>query len=400
MTKVYSKALDQSIEVGRIIGKINGSKSGPTIIFTAGIHGNEPSGVFALERVIRELKEKDVSITGNVLAISGNLWALERGMRYEKQDLNRLWKGGKMRQLEYGELVAENEDMRQQIDIYETLKNVMDEHEGPYYFMDLHTTSSETIPFLTVNDSILNRQFTKQYPVPIILGIEEYLDGPLLSYVNKLGYVAFGYEGGQHDDLAAIENHVAFIYLTLAFAGVVEHYQVDFQHYYEVLAKNSIDTRHFYEIFYRHGIKEDEEFVMKPGFVNFQPIQKGEELATCNGETLCSTSNSRIFMPLYQSQGSDGYFMIRKVSPWMLRLSKVVRKWKLDRLMALLPGVKWATKDKTALYVNRRIARLFTKQIFHMLGYRSRELNESKYYMRNREATSRKSEYVNAPWYK
>ena len=35
-------------------------------------------------------------------------------------------------------------------------------------------------------------------------GIEEYLNGPLLSYINELGYVAFGFEGGQHDDISAI----------------------------------------------------------------------------------------------------------------------------------------------------------------------------------------------------
>jgi predicted deacylase len=55
MTKVFSKALNETIEVDRIIGEIKGTQPGPTLIFTAGIHGNEPSGIFALHKVLKEV---------------------------------------------------------------------------------------------------------------------------------------------------------------------------------------------------------------------------------------------------------------------------------------------------------------------------------------------------------
>lgn len=398
MTKIFSKALNQTIEVDRVINKIQASKQGPTIIFTGGIHGNEPSGVFALDKVFKEIEANNTYIDANVYGICGNLWALERGERFQEQDLNRVWKGNKMRQLEYGELLPENEDVQQQIEIYKVLQEIIETEPGPFYFMDLHTTSSETIPFLTVNDSILNRKFTRQYPVPIILGIEEYLDGPLLSYINKLGYVAFGYEGGQHDDLAAIENHVSFIYLSLVYTGAVAKKDIDFQHHHAVLAKNSIDKRNFYEIFYRHEIKENVEYKMWPGYVNFQTVKKGNQMASSNSQHVFSPHKGRVFMPLYQSQGNDGYFLIRRISPFFLRVSGIVRKWRLDRLLAWFPGIRWASEEKHALLVNRKIARIFTKQIFHLLGYRSRELNERRYYMRNREATSRTDDYKEADW--
>jgi hypothetical protein len=78
-----------------------------------------------------------------------------------------------------------------------------------------------------VNDSLINRKFSTQNPVPMILGIEEYLDGALLSYINDLGYVSFGYEAGQHDDIASLENQIAFIYLSIVFAEVVSKDDVD-----------------------------------------------------------------------------------------------------------------------------------------------------------------------------
>ena len=69
--------------------------------------------------------------------------------------------------------------------------------------------------------------------MPIVLGIEEFLNGPLLSYINEMGYVAFGFEGGQHDSPLAYKNHKSFIYLSLLYAGcdsesnpsISEHHQ-------------------------------------------------------------------------------------------------------------------------------------------------------------------------------
>src|SRR5690606_7416931 len=117
--------------------------------------------------------------------------------RFESEDLNRLWTRSRMKKLPTNPGSAENKDIAEQVEINKVIQTILTNEEGPFYFFDLHTTSSETLPFLTINDSLLNRAFTTQYPLPIILGIEEYLDGPVLSYINELGYVAFGFEAGQ-----------------------------------------------------------------------------------------------------------------------------------------------------------------------------------------------------------
>ena len=122
MARVYSKALDQWMEVGRLIGHIKGKQPGPTVIFIAGMHGNEPAGVFALQRILKEISERKTRINGSIYAISGNLWALGRGERYHKEDLNRLWIGDYMEQLLNGKPRKENEDAAQQLDIYKTIK--------------------------------------------------------------------------------------------------------------------------------------------------------------------------------------------------------------------------------------------------------------------------------------
>jgi len=232
----------------------------------------------------------------------------------------------------------------------------------------------------------------------MILGIEEYLDGPLLSYINELGYVAFGFEGGQHDDLSSIENHIAFIYLTLAFTESVSKDDIKYHHYYKQLANTSVDTKDIYEIYFRFEIRTGDTFAMKPGFVNFQRIQKGQEVAVRNEEPVIASNAGRIFMPLYQSQGSEGFFAIRRISPVALKLSAFLRKAKFDRILPILPGVRWESDRRNALIVNRKVARFFAKEFFHLLGYRSKKLDKTHWIIKNREAASRENEYQEASW--
>ena len=393
MTRVYSQALDESFRINRIINELHGKDPGPTVVFTAGVHGNEPSGVFALRRILSMLEERAIPIHGHVYALAGNLPALETGERYEKQDLNRLWTAKRVKAIDDGSFVPHDKDELQQVELYHALRHIIDKHDGPFYFLDLHTTSSKTIPFTVVNDMMLNRRFTAHYPLPTILGVEEYLEGPLLSYINELGYVAFGFEGGPHEALESIENHEAFIVLTLCFAGVLDKNDIDYQRYYQRLDHRASGMHDFFEILYRYRISEGEKFKMEPGYDNFQPVRKGEKLAMSNGEPLLAKRHARVFMPLYQSQGSEGFFAIRKIPRRFLRWSTQVRKWRLDRLLPLLPGVHWQNSQREVLMVDRRVARFFTKQFFHLLGYRSKKLDRHRYLMHNREAVSRESEY-------
>jgi hypothetical protein len=398
MKKIYSKALEQSIEVDRIIGHIQGAQPGPVNIFLAGIHGNEPSGVFALHQVLQKFEQHQKAIKGSIYAISGNLSALEKGLRYQKQDLNRLWTGDRIQALQNVDSHFENDDQREQIQIYNTIMKILDEHDGPFYFTDLHTTSSQTIPFITVNDTLLNRKFTVNYPVPHILGIEEYLHGPALSYINELGYVAFGFEGGQHDEKKAVDNHIAFIYVTLALTGCIpktSEYQTYLNHL--MLVTNGITG--FYEIFLRHKIASSDQFKMQPGFANFQCIKEGSYLADSNNKRLLSPEKARILMPLYQLQGEDGFFLIRRIAPFYLHLSAVLRKVRIDQLLVFLPGVEWQNIKKDGLKVNLSKARLLAKPFFHLLGYRTIKINKKYMLVNSREAASRDQDYRKAEWY-
>jgi Succinylglutamate desuccinylase / Aspartoacylase family len=397
MTKVYSEALDKTIYLERIIGKIIGKTKGPTIVFFGGIHGNETAGVFALKNMFSKINPKKVK--GTIYGITGNLKALNKNQRYIKQDLNRLWLNGKSEIInKQAQLSNEKE---QQHELNRILKDILQNESEPFYFIDLHTTSSKTLPFITINDALINRKFSTLFPVPIVLGIEEYLDGPLLSHINQLGYVSLGFESGQHVEKEAINNALAFVFLSLIFTGVIDKTDVvEYNRYYSQLKKAANKNNEIFEVIYLYKIKEKEKFKMNKGFKSFQNINKGNPLAVSNGREIKSPYNGKLFMPLYQNKGKEGFFIIKRINPFFLKLSEILRRVRIDNLLPILPGVSWKNKKNGVLKVNLRVAKYMVKPIFHLLGYRSKQLNDTSIYLYNRERTSKKKMYKNQPWCK
>lgn len=397
MVKVYSNALNKHIKVNRIITKVSNFNKAPTIVFFAGIHGNETAGVFALNTLL----ESDVfkNLKGNVYAIAGNLEALSQNKRFIEQDLNRLWIQENLDHLKSKENVKA-EDLEQK-ELYHLLKDIKDAHSGPIYFIDLHTTSSKTLPFITINDALINRKFSKQYPVPVVLGIEEYLKGPLLSYINQLGYVSLGFESGQHDEVDAVLNSLSFIYLTLVFAKVLDKNNlVDYEVHYNRLKHQSKNIAAIFEVTYLYKIKPKEHFKMINGFKSFQAISKGTQLAQSNTQVIFSSYNARIFMPLYQTQGAEGFFIIKSIHPIFLKISELLRNYKLDNLLVIFPGVSWQDRQNGVLAVNLKVTRFLAKQIFHIFGFRSQQLDKTHMLLYNRERVSKLDLYKNEDWFK
>ncbi len=396
MIDVYSKARDERITINRIIGKIKGSKPGATMVFFGGIHGNETSGVFALKEVLETINPLEVK--GTIYGVSGNLKALRLNQRYIDKDLNRLWTKKCIKVIEKKGILSADE--AELLEVLSVLNTILETEKSPFYFIDLHTTSSKTRPFITINDALINRKFSKQFPVPIVLGIEEYLNGPLLSYINELGYVSLGFESGQHDDLSSITNNMAFIYLALVFSSILKASHVsNFSDHYKQLQTQAANITDFFEVIYLYKIQANETFTMINGFKSFQTINKGTPIATSNSKKLKAKYHGRIFMPLYQAKGAEGFFIIRCIKPFYLKLSIFLRRTKFDSLLVALPGISWLNKEEGSLQVNLKVVRFFAKSFFHLLGYRNKQLTRTHLRLSNRERVAKTKLYKKEPWY-
>ncbi|MCP4882667.1 MAG: succinylglutamate desuccinylase/aspartoacylase family protein [Flavobacteriales bacterium] len=368
----------------RILGQFYGTNKGPTVVIFAGIHGNEKAGVHAADKVIHRINESHIKLNGNLHFILGNINALNKGLRFENEDLNRVWQNDHIVELETRKENLSFEE-REQRDILQIIRNILNGQQGPFYFLDLHTTSSSSVPFITISDSLNNRKFSSHFPIPVVLGIEEYLDGPLLTYINEYGHIALGFEGGAHEAASSIINCEAFIWKALVHSKCMQESQLsNYKHFKSILTDLACEYK-FFAIKYRYELKGKEQFAMKPGFENFERIRKNDFLAKSNGHKIVSPRGGRIFMPLYQELGEDGFFILKKVSKFWLGLSIVARKLKFNHFLRLIPGVRQDPENNYTLIVNPHVARFMTRPIFHLFGYRQQIYKDDKLHFIKRD---------------
>jgi hypothetical protein len=358
----------------RILFEYLHAKDSPAIVYFGGIHGNENAGILALEELFLS---SHFSLTGNVYVIWGNKGALKRGIRYVDADLNRLW-GNYFRSNVVGSGKAISESL--ELDEIKTcIAYILWLHSPKsVYFMDLHSTSSDSPPFLPFNDSLQNRELASKFPVPLILGIEEYIEGSLMSYLNDLKCVALAFEAGMHTGSFTKAIHKAFVLYSLHLLGVLKLDTLVLEEIYLTMAKSVTTPHGFYEILYRHAVDPSDEFHMREGYLNFMAIKKGEVLGFQNGIPVVSPFKGLIFMPSYQKPTSEGFFIIRKIPMIWIKLSKFVRLLKISKLLPFLPGVNQSPTDKDLVLVNPSVAFLLRKELMHLMGYRNLTYRKGK----------------------
>lgn len=345
---------------------------GPTLIVFGSLHGNEAAGATALLRIRERLAELEPQLNGRVIFLAGNTRAIAQGVRYVDADLNRHWNQKNVRENKTAAGLEKLSEDLEQAELLPILTSLLISARDEVYALDLHSTSAAGVPFATVGDTMRNRRFAMRFPVTILLGIEEQLEGTLLEYLNNQGTVTLGFEGGEHYAESTVNTHEALVWLALAYSGILPEAHVpDLLMHRETLERATGRAR-VVEVRYRHAITGDQKFQMRPGFQNFDPIKKEQILASDLSGSIYAKESGMILMPLYQKLGEDGFFVGREVAPFWIWLSGIVRRLKLAILMPLLPGVRRSETDNETLEVNTAIARFFPLQIFHLLGFRKR----------------------------
>lgn len=361
------------ISIGnRLIGSFGGQRPGPLLLVVGALHGNEPAGVEASLTVLRQLESRAPRIRGEVLFLVGNTRALARGARFIDRDLNRVWTPENVAALrdEKGASERSAESLEQE-EILETISRALSKARDEAYLVDLHTSSADGQPFLTVGDTLRNRNFATAIPLPRILGLEEQVDGSLLEYLNNKGMITIGVEAGKHDDPSAVKVMIAVIRLVLLTTGMLSREDVtDAGQARRLLTQSARNVPRVIEVRYRHPIKPDDDFRMEAEFANFRPVRAGTVLARDRRGEIRAVEDGLILLPLYQGQGNDGFFLARELRPFWMKLSAVLRTIRVGRLLPMLPGITRHRSRPGVLVVNTRVARWFPLDVLHMLGFR------------------------------
>ena len=292
----------------RILGIYKGNTKGPLLCVTVAVHGNEPSGVLALEQIFKTLNEEKPDFKGTLVGIIGNTAALKQDVRYIDEDLNRTWTQENLE----ARLTVSNEK-KEMFDIIDLLEGFDKNAHTARYFIDCHTTSSDSLPYISVQNVGGNKAWAQEFPIHLILGFSDMVKGTIDGYLSAQGITGFTVEAGQHANPKSKMYHEGIIWIALEhICGL--HFK-DLKALPESVTETLKGTpeQKTFKILHRFGLQDDDDFSMVKGFENFQRITEGEHLATLNGTEIRSAWNAFIFMPLYQAKGNDGFFVIEEV---------------------------------------------------------------------------------------
>ncbi|MEP1151471.1 MAG: succinylglutamate desuccinylase/aspartoacylase family protein [Balneola sp.] len=308
---------DSLLNTDRIIGRVEGAEPGPTILALAGIHGNEPTGIKAIEHVLEMLKGLEDKLRGTFIGIRGNLEALEKGERFIDEDMNRIWFTSildKVRRTPINDLkTAERRETKAVLEVIDPYIH-KENKEYPIVFADLHTFSSENGLFAISSRDSKNEELLSKLKIPLIFGIEKALHGTALKYVQNAGNISFAFEAGMHFSEKAEFNATAGLYALLVATECLDvSYIPDYKSYNDFLVEQTSGLPDKVEFVYKHIVEVDDEFEMKAGFKNFDRIKKGDWLANDKLGKIEAQVDGYILMPLYQKQGSDGFFIVRDI---------------------------------------------------------------------------------------
>ena len=203
----------------RVIVSWGSDHGGPLLCLFAGIHGNEPAGVLALERVFIKLQELDLQIRGRLIGLRGNLAGLRQAQRYVDVDLNRLWSSEELTRVHSTPRDQLKVEEKELLELLELIEAIRESEHSPQLFVDLHTTSAKGGAFSVVAHNASHRALAECLPVPMIFGLAPALAHTTNKFFEEHGMVGIAFESGQHDDPISIDRHEAAVWVLLEAAG-------------------------------------------------------------------------------------------------------------------------------------------------------------------------------------
>lgn len=363
--------------IPRVLGELSGTEQGPLLICVGSLHGNEPAGIRALGRVFAQLQQDPGALRGRLVGLTGNRQALSAGQRFLTSDLNRIWTCERIESVRRQEAPLTDEDL-ELAELSRHIDREMEQCSQETFVLDLHSTSGEGPAFATLDDTLRNRRFAFELPVPRVLGLEDELAGTLVGHMVDRGITGIGFECGQHDDPTSVDRAEAAIWIAMQACGLLPSAERA-----EVAEARSLLEAHgrglpaVVEVRHRHEVESGDGFRMAPGLRSFEPIGCDQHLGDYPSGPVRSPLAGLLLMPLYQRQGDDAFFIVLPVRKIWLALSAVLRRLRLGRCLHWLPGLRRHPELADAYLVDRRRARWLARQLFHLLGFRRASKSET-----------------------
>jgi succinylglutamate desuccinylase len=266
---------DENIQgVVRIVAK----KNGPRVVMFAGVHGDEVSGVHAIEKLFFDFfGGKSELNQGSLTLARANEHALSAERRYTKHNLNRLFRE------DYG---PEIDRTSYEFGRAQELKTILHDCD---YFLDFHSAPIAQEPFLVAERKAVEF-FGKLAISRIMTGWSKFSNGTIggdaENYANAHGALAATLESGSHFEKSSIDVAYRSAISLLLLLGMIEGAERQVTGKLEVFDEYAVVTKDFDNFRYAGAVK------------NFQFLKKGEAFALQNGHTVNVLEDSYLLIPM------------------------------------------------------------------------------------------------------
>jgi len=197
-------------EIEKKVFVCDSGRTGSNVLIFGGIHGDEPCGIYAIERFMQEVSDRKWSLlNGSITFAFGNLDALEQNKRYVDYNMNRMFG---LPNVAIGSVEYER------VRMLETL------FDGKDAFLDLHSASSKAPDFMMA-EKVSFDFACKLGSRFVVSGWEKFSDvgGDTECFANSLGLKGLTYEAGQHNDPEALDNAYLVLLRFLSIYGLIEY---------------------------------------------------------------------------------------------------------------------------------------------------------------------------------
>lgn len=259
--------------------RIDSGHPGPRVTMFSGVHGDEVSGIHAIEKTLFDFVGgmRNLSV-GSLTLVRANEEAIRAERRYVRLNMNRLFRAS------YGDEIDR--------DAYEfrrtqELKPLL---EACDYFLDFHSAPIADAPFLVAEQAAV--EFYRRLGISkIMTGWSKFsagaIGGDAENYANAHGAISATLESGSHFEKSSNDIAYAAAMSLLSILSMIKDYEapkpdsaavvVDM---YSVVIKDFVDFRYAGEV------------------NNFKFLEQGEPFAFQNGRYLTVAEDSYLLIPM------------------------------------------------------------------------------------------------------
>ena len=258
--------------------RITSDTLGPHVVMCSGIHGDEVSGIHAIEKVLFDVfGGKRALLRGSLTLVRANEQAIAAERRYVKHNMNRMFREN------YGPEIDRNSYEFRRTQELKTVLEICD------YFLDFHSAPIADAPFLVAEQKAV--EFYSKLGIPrIMTGWSKFSSGAIggdaENYANAHGAISATLESGSHFEKSS--NDVAYraAISLLSLLRMIEGEELPSTVEADVVEMYSVVTKEFDDFRYAGEVR------------NFQFLKKDQAFAYQNGQPLNVPEDSYLLIPM------------------------------------------------------------------------------------------------------